>query len=289
MSIFEAAREYPLIMQIFVFCVGACAGSFLNVCILRLPKGESIVAPPSHCKCGKRIKWFDNIPIISWFLLRGKARCCGAKISFRYPLVEALTAAMFLLLWISFEPAVAAAYMAFVSLMIFCAFVDIDTMQLPDFATVGGTLAGIALSAAIPALHGYCAEEMHPLARHLGGLFASIAGAAVSTGVLYWIRLLSGIVFKREAMGEGDVLLIACIGAFCGWKGGLFALFGGSVLGCAAVLPVVAAARILGRGKDAGDLEIPFGPWLALGAAVYIFISGGVGAYIENFASALAK
>lgn len=288
MDLIETAQNFPIIMQIFIFCAGACVGSFLNVCILRIPKGESIVSPPSHCKCGKPIRWFDNLPILSWFLLRGKARCCGGRISFRYPLVEALAAVLFLMLWNAFPPQVAAAHMLFASLMIFCAFVDIDTMHLPDIATIGGTILGAALSAAIPDLHGFGAD-MHPLARHLGGFLCAAAGAAVSSGVLYWVRLLASALFRREAMGEGDVVLIGCIGAFCGWQGGLFALFGGSVLGCVVMLPIVAAKQIFARGKDAAPPEIPFGPWLALGAVVYIFIAGHANAYIGGFAEIFAK
>ena len=291
MDFFETAKEFPLIMQCAFFAFGACIGSFLNVCILRIPRGESVATPPSHCKCGAKIKWFDNIPIISWFVLRGRARCCGGAVSFRYPLVEALTACLFLAVWNAFSPAAAFANMAFVSLMIFCAFVDIDTMTLPDAATVGGTCFAVILSAARPELH--CdissADANAPkLLLHIKSLGISVAGAAVSAGVIYWIRLLAEVVFRREAMGEGDVILLGCIGAFCGWQGGIFALFGGSLIGCAAVLPIAAFRAAFGKkgGANAGGggLEIPFGPWLALGAVAYIFCAKYVDAYFESLA-----
>ncbi len=285
MSILDTINEFPIIMQIFAFCMGACIGSFLNVCIYRIPKGESIVKPPSHCKCGKLINFYDNIPILSWFILRGKARCCKGKISFRYPLVEALTAVLFLLLWINFPPQIALAYMAFVCLMIFCTFVDIDTMTLPDVATVGGTFLGIVLSSAIPSIHVNSTENTLPFLTHVEGFGISLFGAIVAAGIVYWIRLLAECIFKREAMGEGDVILLGCIGAFCGWQGAVFAFFGGSVLGCFIVVPIVLVKQLFGSKKeDSSNLEIPFGPWLALGAVVYIFIADYVDAYFANFA-----
>ena len=122
MSFAEAANEFPLILQIAVFAIGACVGSFINVCVFRIQKGQSITYPPSHCECGKPIKFYDNIPILSWFILKGKARCCGCRISFRHPFVETLTALVFLALWLNFEPAQAACYMVFVSILIFCTF-----------------------------------------------------------------------------------------------------------------------------------------------------------------------
>ena len=123
MDISETIAQFPMIMDVFFFCIGACIGSFLNVCILRLPKGESIVSPPSHCACGKLIKWYDNLPIIGWILLRGKARCCKRPISFRYPFVETLTALIFLALWLLLPIHQAIGGMVFASIMIFCTFV----------------------------------------------------------------------------------------------------------------------------------------------------------------------
>ena len=281
MEIFKTAAENPWIIDIFIFCVGACAGSFLNVCICRIPAGESIVSPPSHCVCGKAIPPWLNIPILSWFMLRGRAKCCGAKISFRHPMVESLTALIFLLLWINFDLPVALAGMFFSSLMIFCAFVDIDTMELPDMATVGGMFAGVLVS--------------------------SITGAVVGAGILYLLRLFSGIVFKREAMGEGDVILSACIGSFCGWQGAVFDIFGGSVIGCVLLLPALLLARVFaGKGKrdvgidnkpvdgaaesegGEGGAAVPFGPWLAAGALLYfMYLHSLVDAYFGGVARVL--
>ncbi len=287
MTLTETAKEFPLIMQAFAFCVGACIGSFLNVCIFRIPKGESIATPPSHCKCGTRIKWYCNIPILSWLFLRGKAQCCGTKISFRYPLVEILTAVLFLALWMSFPPMIAVAYMAFVSLMIFCAFVDLDTMFLPDFATIGGAIVGVIISTILPQLHGVDIEQTHPLIAHLSGFGLSVIGVIIASGVIYWIRLISECVFKREAMGEGDVILLGCIGAFCGWQGAMFALFGGAVLGCIILLPIIFVKQLSSK-KSESEIEVPFGPWLALGSVTYIFCAETINVYLQNFANIFA-
>ncbi len=282
MTLIETANHFPIIMQIAIFCVGACIGSFLNVCIFRIPKGESISTPPSHCKCGTPIKWYCNIPILSWLFLRGKARCCGSRISFRYPLVETLTAVLFLALWLSFPPAQAYAYMLFVSLMIFCAFVDLDTMMLPDIATIGGTIAGVIISTVIPQLH-FDASQTHPIIAHISGFGLSVIGVIVASGLIYWIRLLSSCVFRREAMGEGDVILLGCIGAFCGVKGSIFALFGGALLGCVILLPIILCKQIFSK-NSGREIEVPFGPWLALGSVVYLFCSDSVNTYLQNFA-----
>lgn len=300
MNLAEINETFPLIFQVFFFCFGACVGSFLNVCIFRIPAGKSIVSPPSHCACGKPIAWYDNIPILAWFLLRGRARCCGSKISFRYPLVEALTAFVFLGMWCLLPIVPALVGMFFASLMVFCAFVDIDTMTLPDFATVGGTVLGFLISILLPGLHGIDVGGAPYFVSMVASAVSSVVGIAVGSGIVYWIRLLGECVFGREAMGEGDVILAGCIGAFCGWQGAVFAIFGGSVIGAVLLLPVLAIAKVFGpkktgkkrKGVDAeneGDsMVIPFGPWLALGAVLYyVFLSDFIDAYFSNFSLAI--
>ncbi len=306
-SLAEINQAFPYFFPTVVFLFGACVGSFLNVCIYRIPAGKSIVSPPSHCACGKPIAWYDNIPILGWFLLRGRARCCGRRISFRYPLVEILTAAVFCRMFVAHEPAVAFAGMLFAALMIFCAFVDIDTMTLPDFATVGGTAAGVALSVLIPQLHSAEIEGAPFLASAVASATSAVCGIAVGSGLLYWVRLGGEVVFRREAMGEGDVILIGAIGAFCGWQGALFAIFAGSLIGAIVMLPLCAIKilfskksepRKSGKGKKrSGNKEgegdedggeefapdaIPYGPWLALGGLLYyMFFSDWVCAYFD--------
>ena len=303
----EINQAFPCFFPIVVFLFGACVGSFLNVCIYRIPAGKSIVSPPSHCACGKPIAWYDNIPILGWFLLRGRARCCGRRISFRYPLVEILTAAAFCRMFAAYEPAVAFAGMLFAALMIFCAFVDIDTMTLPDFATVGGTAAGVALSVLIPQLHSAEIEGAPFFASAVASATSAVCGIAVGSGLLYWVRLGGEVVFRREAMGEGDVILIGAIGAFCGWQGALFAIFAGSLIGAVVMLPLCAIKILFskkselrksgkdknGDGNEEGDGDegggeefapdaIPYGPWLALGGLLYyMFFSDWVCAYFD--------
>ena len=125
-SVLQINSQFPFFFPTVFFLFGACVGSFLNVCIFRIPAGKSIVRPPSHCACGKPIAWHDNIPILGWILLRGRARCCGRRISFRYPLVETLTAAVFCAAWVCLPPVQALVGMVFLSILIFCSFVDID-------------------------------------------------------------------------------------------------------------------------------------------------------------------
>ena len=297
MDISETIAQFPIIMDIFFFCIGACVGSFLNVCILRLPKGESIVSPPSHCACGKNIKWYDNLPIISWFVLRGRARCCKTRISFRYPFIEALTAFTFLAMWQMLPIHQAICGMVFAFIMIFCTFVDIDTMTLPDFATVGGAIVGFVLSIAMPQLQNAYIQDMPHAVSIIVSAIKSIIGIAVGSGILYWLRLLGECVFKKEAMGEGDVILVGCIGAFCGWQGAIFAIFGGSLIGAFSMIPIVATKKVFAKksestphkfddGTEADPLAIPYGPWLALGGMLYyLFFRDFVDSYFANIAT----
>lgn len=287
-SFLEAASQFPHIISAAVFAVGACVGSFLNVCVFRIQRGESVAFPPSHCRCGKPIKFYDNIPIVSWFVLRGKARCCGSRISFRYPFVESLTAVLFFALWLAFPPAVAAAYMVFVSILVFCAFIDLDTMTIPDAATVGGACCGVVLSAAVPELQDARLDDMPAFASHLKGFGLSVFCVAAASGFLYWLRLLAEKALSREAMGEGDVILLGFIGAFCGWKGALTALFAGSLVGCVVMLPAVFVGALL-RKKSCAGLEVPFGPWLAAGALVHIFCQKWTLPIIDSFLGVFAK
>lgn len=289
--------EHGWVLQLWIFALGACVGSFLNVCVLRIPLGKSIVTPGSHCGCGQPIKWYDNIPILSWFILRGKARCCGRKFSLRYSIVEAVTACAFLWLWNTMPeaPAVAFAGMVFFSLLFMGALIDLDHMILPDASTVGGMLVGLLLSFIWPQiqLHDYTPAPMW-LQNALQGWVMSALGILVGTGVVFWLRELAELILKKEAMGYGDILLMGCIGAFCGWQGALFAIFGGAVLGCLVILPWMLIAAVFKKpgghtrppfpmnstasegappappeNTPAFGMAIPFGPWLALAGFIY--------------------
>lgn len=314
-------EAFPWFMPSVFFIFGAIVGSFLNVCILRLPKGLSIVSPPSHCfSCGAKIAWYDNIPILSWLILRGKARCCGAKFSCRYCIIELITACIFLALALLLPLPKALFGAIFAAIMVVCTFIDIDTLSLPDVVTVGGCVAGGLISFAFPQVQDAYMEGYPYFISMIKSLIISVAGAAVGSGLLYWIRLCAEVVFKREAMGEGDVVLIGCIGAFCGWQGALFAIFGGSVIGCLIMVPYMVFTVLLKRfgllkdkeipsgnaaDKDIDDAHnagnsaeldieesdegmIPFGPWLCIGGLIYyIFLSDFIKAYIDCFADKL--
>ena len=229
----------PLGLTIFSGVVGACVGSFLNVVIWRLPRGQSLVTPGSRCPgCGTPIRWFDNLPILSWILLRARCRSCRTHITARYPFVEALTAALFLLLasrtdLVAF-PGVAATKAAFLAAMVAVSFIDWDLRIIPDAISKPGIVVGLVAALFFPALHG--ASFLPDLSnRHLASLLEASAGALAGGGILLAVRWLGSIAFKKEAMGLGDVKLLAMIGAFTSPMATVYTLllasFAGAILG----------------------------------------------------------
>lgn len=250
-----------LYLDFVVFAFGAVVGSFLNVCIHRLPREESIVNPPSHCPgCNQRIRWRDNIPLLSYLVLRGKCRHCHTRISPRYFFVELLTAILFLASWLKFRDTsvpLAAIYWIVLAGFIAATFIDIEHYIIPNEITVGGAVAGLAISALYPALHG--AQTI------LGGLGWSALGAFVGGGTLLVVAILGEKIFKKEAMGMGDVKLLAAIGAFLGWQAALFSVFASSLVG-----GVVGLTLVLIGGKEWSS-RIPYGPYIAFGAVVWMF------------------
>src|ERR1019366_125707 len=195
--------------------------------------------------CGAPIAWHDNIPVLSWLILRGRARCCGRPFSARYPFVELLTAALFLACWLRMPPAQAVCGWVFLASLICGTFIALDHMIIPDGFTVGLAVEGILLSALVPALHG-----------HHGGPFAlaslrsvsdSLAGLVAGSGVVLWIALIAEAVLKKEAMGFGDVKFVGAIGAFCGWHGAVFSVFGGAAVGTVWLGTAPARQKISGR------------------------------------------
>lgn len=249
--------------------VGLCIGSFLNVCVHRLPKGESVVTPGSRCACGEPIPGWLNLPLLGWLLLRGRARCCGGRISVRYPTLElagglALAAAW---VWLPADKALGAC--ALLPLLLLLAACDLDAMLVPDapnFLLVG---AGLAASAALPGIHGLgTPESLWPWANHAASLGVALTGAAAGTALAWWVRTLGTAWAGKEAMGEADIILCAGLGAFGGWQGALFAFFGGSVIGVLLVLPSLIKSRLKG---EAGPAAVPFVPALALAGALWYF------------------
>ncbi len=267
-----------------VVLIGACVGSFLNVVIYRLPTGESVVTPRSHCKCGKPIAWYDNIPVLSWFILRGRCRHCGERFSFRYPLVEAGTALVFLGLWHAGGWPVGLVWIVFAGLMIPAALIDLDTMEIPDRFSIGGFILGMVFSVAVPSIHAVEPSGLLFIDATRGGV-AGLLGAFVGSGLVLWVALTAEAILRKEAMGFGDVKLMGAIGAFCGWQGAVFSFFGGAVIGC---LLLVLCWPFMKREKDDEGHRIPFGPALAAGAVVYLlFAKPYVSAYFANIQDVL--
>lgn len=271
---------YPLCAALF----GACIGSFLNVCIYRIPQGESIVSPPSHCGCGQPIAWRDNIPVLSWLILRGRARCCGRPFSFRYPAVELLTAALFLACWLLFPPGKALAGAVLCSIVICALFIDLDHMIIPDVFTVGGAAAGVLLSVLLPSLHGQ-SHEFFAVAS-LRSAQQSVLGLCVGSSLVLWIALWAEAILKKEAMGFGDVKFLGAIGAFVGWKGAAFGMFAGAMLGCVWFVAALLWQKATGRASPVAPpaetpegqpaelglgVHVPFGPMLGVAALIYFF------------------
>jgi leader peptidase (prepilin peptidase)/N-methyltransferase len=253
-------NSLPWLFPLLFGVIGACIGSFLNVCILRIPLGESIVRPRSRCRsCGAPIAWHNNIPILGWFILRGRARCCGKPFSIRYPLIETLTAALFVACWLIFaplSPAKALCGMVFVSALICATFIDIDHFKIPDAFTIGLAALGILFSILVPSLHG----QTNALRSVLLGLEGMLIGSAL----LLWIALAAETLLRKEAMGFGDVTFLGAIGAFCGWQGAVVAIFGGAIIGTFWVAGLVVFGKltrkkILMKPLEPGDAPAELG------------------------------
>ncbi len=279
---FDAA--FPWFFAGVAFLGGAMVGSFLNVVIYRVPQGKSIVSPGSHCACGRPIAWHDNIPILSWFLLRGKARCCGRPYSIRYAFVETLTGLVFLACWLTYPPVIAVAGMILLALLIAATFIDLDHMIIPDSITIWGTVAGVLISGLVPSLHGYSTEPLYLLGSIRAAFYAMI-GVMIGSGLILWIGLLAEAVLRKEAMGFGDVKLMGLIGAFLGWQGAIFTVFGGAIVGTLWFVVAMLVGKLTGNKNQAAlraetpegeetDLamgaQVPFGPMLAIAAAIYL-------------------
>jgi len=256
------------------FVVGACVGSFLNVCIYRLPEDESLVRPGSRCsRCGTPIAWRDNIPLLSWLLLAARCRACRAPISARYPLVEAATGGLAVLALARFGPsAEAAVAFLFTAALLLVTFIDLDHRFIPDEVSLPGIVVGLG-AAFLPGRIG-----------PLDALAGTILGGGVLWAVAWTYERLTGV----EGMGFGDVKLLAMIGAFLGWQAIPVVLVVASLTGSLAGLAVLFTGRgrwrmrrvahRLGAGavlpfvrRAARRTEIPFGPFLALGAVLALY------------------
>lgn len=243
------------IIHIFVFLFGATVGSFLNVCIYRIPAGLSIVFPSSNCpKCHAKIKPYDNIPILSYIILRGKCRSCKAPFSARYALVELVTGLFALATYLRFglTPSLLF-YFMFIATLIVITFIDIDHYIIPDVISI--PMLAIGLVASI-------------FSKKLGlavPLKSALIGSASGAAVILLIAGLYYVIKKKEGMGMGDTKLLAMLGAFLGVKSIFFIIFVGSLLGAVYAIPYMLISK---KGRDQ---MIPFGPFLCSSAVIYLF------------------
>lgn len=242
---------------LFATVLGLLFGSFLNVCIYRIPREKSIVWPPSSCpNCNARISWYDNIPVLSFLVLRGKCRNCKSLISIQYPIVELLTGALTLLfVWRYGLNVWTFVVLAAVYALIILSIIDLDIMIIPDRFSLGMIVLGLAFAWCNPNFSGaWWQKEL-----------ASLLGAGVGLFGVLAIALLGTWLFKKEAMGGGDVKLMGGIGALIGWEGVITTIVFASFLGL-----VYAVFLMIFKGKKGGD-AIPFGPFLSLGALINLF------------------
>jgi len=236
--------------------LGLAVGSFLNVCILRLPHDQSLTHPPSTCpKCKQRIAWRDNIPVVSWLLLRGRCRACGAPISIQYPVIEAAVGAMWLGAVLAYgftRHALAAAL--FGTILLGIAVTDARHYLIPNEFTWGGVILGLVIA----------------LGGGAQGFLQALLGVGAGFGLLYGVAVVGAWMFKEEAMGGGDIKMMAMVGAFVGWRGVLLTLFGGAVLGLLIFVPITLKKKRL----------VPFGVFLAMAAALtFVFGDAVIGWY----------
>lgn len=243
--------ELDVLLYGFFFVFGACLGSFANVVIYRLPQGKSVVLPGSHCySCQTPIRWYDNIPLVSWLLLRGKCRQCGARFSFRYFFVELLMATLFTLAYFYFGLSwnlVEA--LLFIFGLVCCTFIDFDHMILPDEFTLSGIVIGLL------------GAWLNPQRE----LLDAFVGVLIGGGFLWAMAYLYYVFTRQDGMGGGDIKLLAWIGAVLGWKAVPFVIMASAIIGSVIGL-------ILARKQKQGlKTMIPFGPYLALGAVLYMF------------------
>jgi len=256
----------------FAFVLGLAVGSFLNVCILRIPAGESIVRPASHCpKCGKAIAPYDNVPLLSWLVLRGKCRNCGAPISPLYPAVEFLTGVLFVACLFAFGPTLAfLKWAVFCSILVVLAITDVRERILPDKVNLTGGAIGLAMSALVPVSDGTSlwlagrAFAFPPPQRVLS-VTDALLGALAGAGIL-WVFAEGYFRLRgQEGMGLGDVKMMAMAGTFLGPKAVVFTIMAGALIGS-----VLGASFMLFR-RTGSDYELPFGLFLSAAALVAVF------------------
>jgi len=288
-----------VIAGIFFFLFGMVIGSFLNVCITRIPEDISIVTPGSRCpKCGTAIKFYDNVPVFAWLWLRGKCRACGAPISVMYPLVELATGLLFVAAFFEYGVTQGTVkWLFFTCLIIVLTITDLRVRLLPDLMTWPGFAAGLVFSTFVPPNEGFARtlswRLLHqPLQPNVAGLIDGILGAAFGGFLLWGLATGYKLVRKREGMGMGDVKMMVMIGAFLGLRGTFWTILLGSLLGSVIGLSVVVALYLGGwqrklaeRGSQRGlgtvsalrwaiasQYQLPLGTFLGIGALAFVYL-----------------
>jgi len=274
-------REVHAILGLLVFATGTVVGSFLNVCIYRIPWQKSVIWPDSRCpRCLSAIAARHNVPILGWLSLGGKCRSCRLPISARYPLVEALVGVLFVAIYLADVAAVprgltgpeaamlglrAAYHMTLVALLVAATFIDFDLFVIPDEVTVTGMVLGLAAGTLTP----WVRPDTGSGATSWEGFVVGMTGLLVGGGLVWGVRIAAGLALRREAMGFGDVTLLAMIGAFLGWQAAVLTFFLAPFFG---LLPALAKLigvtwkAIRGRKSSGADHELPFGPYLSMAA-----------------------
>jgi leader peptidase (prepilin peptidase)/N-methyltransferase len=262
---------------VIVFLFGLIVGSFLNVCIVRLPREQSIVSPRSQCpRCRTLIRWYDNIPLISFIALGGKCRSCGLPISWRYPLVELLNGLLYLWAYAAFgltgETGMA---MALCSALLVITFIDLDHQIIPDVITIPGMIIGLLaaplfMSALEPPMAFSLGRLLPSAGTYLTGFVNSLVGLVLGAAPLFIIGWLWEKFRKVEAMGGGDVKYMGMVGSFLGWKGAFLTIMLGALTGSIVGMTLIALK------KHQADKVIPFGPYLAFGTLLTLFYGADI-------------
>jgi len=239
---------YYGVNDVLIFILGLIVGSFNNVCICRIPRSESIIYPASHCpKCRSNISPKDNIPLLSYLLLKGRCRNCKSKISIQYPIVELLTGLTYLIIYLTYGLSIQSLiYIILSSALIIIAFIDLNEQIVPDVISLPGIVIGFIISFFVPYI----------------SFINSALGVLAGGGIILIIGMAGSVIFKKEAMGGGDVKLAAMIGAFLGWRYIIISLFLGFFLGALAGIFLIIA-----KIKSREDV-VPFGPFIVLGSFI---------------------
>jgi len=293
-----------VIAGIYFFLFGIVIGSFLNVCITRIPEDISIVSPGSRCpKCGTAIKFYDNVPVFAWIWLRGKCRACGERISVMYPLVELATGLLFVAAFLEYGITQATVkWLFFTCLILVLTITDLRVRLLPDLVTWPGFAAGLVLSAFVPPTDGFAQTLSWRLLHqrfqpNAAGLLDGILGAAFGSFLLWGLAAGYKLVRKREGMGMGDVKMMAMVGAFVGLRGTFWTILLGSLLGSVIGVSVVVGLYLFGwkrglaeRGNRIGlgtvnalrwtiasQYQLPLGTFLGIGALAIVYLGPLIG------------